>query len=129
MIRSIEHDNYTWDNPPRRDTVSTSRFHNNNQNLDEVTIRFRTDNPGPWILHWCALFRIFLLRIADLLPLLQSHIDWHLERSAFIITNLMIMHSLTNDFPSRGLAVVFAEDINGTADWQKGRPGESLLQS
>ncbi|KAF9454484.1 multicopper oxidase [Macrolepiota fuliginosa MF-IS2] len=81
VVRSILHDDYNWQNPPRRDTVSTSRFNNQRQNLDEVTIRFKTDNPGPWILH--------------------CHIDWHLEA---------------------GLALVFAEDFDGVAAWQKNIP-------
>ena len=37
----------------RRDVVNIG------QASDNVTIRFRTDNPGPWIMH--------------------CHIDWHLE--------------------------------------------------
>ncbi|KIK56879.1 hypothetical protein GYMLUDRAFT_173705 [Collybiopsis luxurians FD-317 M1] len=50
-------DNYA--NPPRRDVVSTGGA------LDNVTIRFTTDNPGPWFLH--------------------CHIDWHLEAGFAIV--------------------------------------------
>ena len=53
---------------------------------DNVTIRWVTDNPGPWYLHWY----VFSLKITnDRSLLLTSHIDWHLEA---------------------GLAIVFAED-------------------
>jgi len=65
VVRSINHDTYNWQNPPRRDTVSTARFSNTRENLDEVTIRFNTDNPGPWILH--------------------CHIDWHLEAGLALV--------------------------------------------
>jgi len=34
-------------NPVQRDTVNVG-----NTEGDFVSIRFRTDNPGPWILHW-----------------------------------------------------------------------------
>lgn len=53
VVRSAGTTSYNWENPPVRDVVSTG------VNGDEVTIRFRTDNPGPWFLH--------------------CHIDWHLE--------------------------------------------------
>jgi iron transport multicopper oxidase len=46
VIRSAGKSTYNFVNPPRRDVVS-------NGNLgDNVTIRFVTDNPGPWFLHW-----------------------------------------------------------------------------
>ncbi|KAF8521280.1 laccase [Hysterangium stoloniferum] len=47
-------------NPPIRDTVDTS-----NDRLNPVTIRFRTDNPGPW-------------------PY-RSHKDWHLEAGLAVV--------------------------------------------
>jgi iron transport multicopper oxidase len=53
VIRSAGQTTPNYINPPRRDVVSTGVAG------DNVTIRFRTDNPGPWILH--------------------CHIDWHLE--------------------------------------------------
>ncbi|PAV19621.1 laccase [Pyrrhoderma noxium] len=77
VIRVAGSQNYNFENPVRRDVVSIGG------GSDNVTFRFVTDNPGPWILH--------------------CHIDWHLEG---------------------GLAVVLAEDIEGTpsadppnADW------------
>ncbi|KAG7444603.1 Cupredoxin [Guyanagaster necrorhizus] len=49
---------YNYENPVRRDVVSTG-------NKGDVTIRFRTDNPGPWFLHY--------------------RIDWHLEAGLAVI--------------------------------------------
>jgi iron transport multicopper oxidase len=43
---------------------------------DNVTIRFVTDNTGPWFLHWWVY-----LSIADFVALIsfhRSHIDFHL---------------------------------------------------
>ncbi|KAG1738521.1 phenoloxidase [Suillus lakei] len=68
VVRTAGSDIYNYDNPVRRDTTS------NGASGDNVTIRFRTDNPGPWLFH--------------------CHIDFHMEE---------------------GMAVVFAEDTNGTA--------------
>ncbi|KAF8911194.1 putative laccase 5, partial [Mucidula mucida] len=53
VIRSAGSSSYNYNNPVRRDVVSTG------VPGDEVTIRFVTDNAGPWFLH--------------------CHIDWHLE--------------------------------------------------
>jgi iron transport multicopper oxidase len=56
---------------------------------DEVTIRFFTDNPGPWFLH--------------------CHIDWHLN---MLVT---LLYARCWRFSSQrcysGFAVVFAEDV------------------
>ncbi|KAK7045438.1 laccase, multicopper oxidase, benzenediol:oxygen oxidorectuctase [Paramarasmius palmivorus] len=53
VVRVAGSDVYNFENPVRRDTV------NSGKGGDNVTIRFVTDNPGPWFLH--------------------CHIDWHLE--------------------------------------------------
>ncbi|KAF4600430.1 laccase [Pleurotus pulmonarius] len=53
VVRSAGSSTYNYNNPVRRDVVSTGT------GSDNVTIRFKTDNPGPWFLH--------------------CHIDWHLE--------------------------------------------------
>ncbi|KAI3621083.1 laccase [Moniliophthora roreri] len=53
VIRSAGSSTYNFVNPPRRDVVNIG------QASDNVTIRFRTDNAGPWFLH--------------------CHIDWHFE--------------------------------------------------
>ncbi|KAF9443529.1 multicopper oxidase [Macrolepiota fuliginosa MF-IS2] len=47
VIRSADTGSYFYDNPVVRDVVSIG-----NTPGDIVAIRFRTDNPGPWILHW-----------------------------------------------------------------------------
>ncbi|KAL0063544.1 laccase, multicopper oxidase, benzenediol:oxygen oxidorectuctase [Marasmius tenuissimus] len=53
VVRVAGSSTYNYANPVRRDVVNIGGAN------DNVTIRFRTDNPGPWILH--------------------CHIDWHLE--------------------------------------------------
>ncbi|KAJ3514732.1 hypothetical protein NLJ89_g2203 [Agrocybe chaxingu] len=53
VVRSAGSSVYNYANPIKRDVVSIGAAG------DNVTIRFRTDNPGPWIMH--------------------CHIDWHLE--------------------------------------------------
>ncbi|TEB28872.1 laccase 2 precursor [Coprinellus micaceus] len=52
VVRSAGSSTYNYNNPVKRDVVNTGGVG------DNVTIRFTTDNPGPWILH--------------------CHIDWHM---------------------------------------------------
>ncbi|KAF5365055.1 hypothetical protein D9758_010968 [Tetrapyrgos nigripes] len=59
VVRSAGSSTYNYANPPRRDVVSTG------VTGDNVTIRFTTDNAGPWFLH--------------------CHIDWHLEAGLAIV--------------------------------------------
>ncbi|KAJ3982190.1 laccase [Lentinula detonsa] len=59
VVRSAGSSVYNYINPPRRDVVSTGAA------TDNVTIRFATDNAGPWFLH--------------------CHIDWHLEAGFAIV--------------------------------------------
>ncbi|OCH90801.1 phenoloxidase [Obba rivulosa] len=59
VIRSAGSDTYNYENPVKRDTVSIGGPG------DNVTIRFETDNPGPWFLH--------------------CHIDYHLEAGFAIV--------------------------------------------
>ncbi|RDB27353.1 Laccase-1 [Hypsizygus marmoreus] len=59
VVRSAGSSVYNYANPVRRDVVSVGGA------SDNVTIRFTTDNPGPWILH--------------------CHIDWHLEVGLAVI--------------------------------------------
>ncbi|KIK79343.1 laccase [Paxillus rubicundulus Ve08.2h10] len=57
-------------NPVRRDVASLG------STGDNVTIRFTTDNPGPWFLHWRVITystRILLISHSF------SHINWHLN--------------------------------------------------
>ncbi|KAJ4491939.1 laccase lcc5 [Lentinula edodes] len=59
VVRSAGSTTYNYANPARRDVVSTGAAG------DNVTIRFTTDNAGPWFLH--------------------CHIDWHLEAGLAIV--------------------------------------------
>ncbi|KAK0204374.1 laccase [Desarmillaria ectypa] len=59
VIRSAGNSVYNYENPVRRDVVNIGT------KGDNVTIRFRTDNPGPWFLH--------------------CHIDWHLEAGLALV--------------------------------------------
>ncbi|KIY71462.1 multicopper oxidase [Cylindrobasidium torrendii FP15055 ss-10] len=59
VIRAAGSDVYNYANPPRRDVVSIGAAG------DNVTIRWKTDNPGPWFLH--------------------CHIDWHLEAGLAVV--------------------------------------------
>ncbi|KAH0830311.1 laccase [Lanmaoa asiatica] len=47
VIRAPGSQNFNFMNPVRRDTVSIG----SQADLDNVTIRFVTDNPGPWFIH------------------------------------------------------------------------------
>ncbi|KAL0954168.1 hypothetical protein HGRIS_005301 [Hohenbuehelia grisea] len=47
VVRSAGSDAYNYDDPVRRDVVSIGTGA-----TDNVTIRFKTDNAGPWFLHW-----------------------------------------------------------------------------
>ncbi|KAI0352456.1 laccase [Trametes cingulata] len=59
VVRSAGSSEYNYINPVRRDVVNTGTAG------DNVTIRFTTDNPGPWFLH--------------------CHIDFHLEAGFAIV--------------------------------------------
>ncbi|KAK0492822.1 laccase lcc5 [Armillaria luteobubalina] len=59
VVRVAGSDTYNYVNPVRRDVVSLGVAG------DNVTIRWTTDNPGPWIFH--------------------CHIDWHLELGFAIV--------------------------------------------
>ncbi|KAG6917876.1 hypothetical protein DXG01_000646 [Tephrocybe rancida] len=67
VVRSADSNTYNWKNPVRRDTVSTGFADGN------TTIRFVTDNAGPWFLH--------------------CHIDWHLELGLAIVFAEDIPHT------------------------------------
>ncbi|EIW75314.1 laccase [Coniophora puteana RWD-64-598 SS2] len=60
VIRSPGNSTPNFVNPPRRDTVSIG-----NSPGDNVTIRFVTDNSGPWFFH--------------------CHIDWHLNHGFAVV--------------------------------------------
>ncbi|KAI0290166.1 laccase [Russula brevipes] len=59
VVRSAGNSTYNYVDPVVRDVVSIG------DDGDNVTIRFFTDNPGPWFLH--------------------CHIDWHLERGFAVV--------------------------------------------
>ncbi|KAG7443717.1 laccase [Guyanagaster necrorhizus] len=59
VVRSAGSTVYNYVNPVRRDVVNIGTTG------DNVTIRFTTDNPGPWFLH--------------------CHIDWHLQAGFAIV--------------------------------------------
>ncbi|KAF5379393.1 hypothetical protein D9615_006644 [Tricholomella constricta] len=59
VVRSGDSTKYNYLNPVRRDTVNTGLSDGN------ATIRFVTDNAGPWFLH--------------------CHIDWHLELGLAVV--------------------------------------------
>ncbi|GLB40732.1 putative multicopper oxidase family protein [Lyophyllum shimeji] len=60
VIKSAGNDSeHNYIDPPKRDTVSLGHAGSN------VTIRFVSNNPGPWILH--------------------CHINWHLERGLAVV--------------------------------------------
>ncbi|KAF7979529.1 hypothetical protein HWV62_42112 [Athelia sp. TMB] len=59
IVRSAGQTTYNYVNPPRRDVVALGVAG------DNVTIRWTTDNPGPWFLH--------------------CHIDWHLQAGLAIV--------------------------------------------
>ncbi|KAK7045835.1 laccase, multicopper oxidase, benzenediol:oxygen oxidorectuctase, partial [Paramarasmius palmivorus] len=59
VVRAAGASDYNFVNPIRRDVVNAG------DSTDNVTIRFTTDNPGPWIFH--------------------CHIDWHLATGFAVV--------------------------------------------
>ncbi|KAF8259963.1 laccase 1 precursor [Lactarius quietus] len=59
VVRSAGNSSYNFDNPVIRDVVNVGNLG------DNVTIRFFTDNPGPWFFH--------------------CHIDWHLGQGFAVV--------------------------------------------
>ena len=101
MVRSAGNSTYNFDNPVIRDVVSIGNTG------DNVTIRFFTDNPGPWFLH--------------------CHIDWHLNAS--VVPPFFVMIPVLISALFSGFAVVFAEDVadvpkvvQPTGKWFSGFP-------
>lgn len=80
VIRSAGERRSNYLNPVRRDVVNTGLDGSN------VTIRFTTDNPGPWLLHWY----VSQAKIRDgsrlTFALHASHIDFHYAKyvSSFV---------------------------------------------
>ncbi|KAK7682832.1 laccase, multicopper oxidase, benzenediol:oxygen oxidorectuctase [Cerrena zonata] len=65
VVRSAGTDKYNFKDAILRDVVSIGTGPTAGNPGDEVTIRFVTDNPGPWFLH--------------------CHIDWHLEAGLAVV--------------------------------------------
>ncbi|KAF8448747.1 laccase [Boletus edulis BED1] len=63
VIRTPGRSTYNFANPVRRDTIPIGL----QANQDNVTFRFTTDNPGPWMIH--------------------CHIDFHLRRYVQVVTD------------------------------------------
>ncbi|EJD00070.1 laccase [Fomitiporia mediterranea MF3/22] len=63
IVRVAGSTEYNYKNPPRRDVVSMGDSGGDDKN--NVTIRFVTDNAGPWFLH--------------------CHIDWHLASGLAVV--------------------------------------------
>ncbi|KAG6844817.1 Acyl-coenzyme A oxidase 2 [Tephrocybe sp. NHM501043] len=75
VIRSGDNETYNFKNPVRRDTVNLGLADGN------ATIRFVTDNAGPWFLH--------------------CHIDWHLELGLAIVFAEDVATTTKIDPPSK----------------------------
>ncbi|KAA1466931.1 laccase 1 [Dentipellis sp. KUC8613] len=75
VVRSAGSDVTNYETPVWRDTVSIGTSTN-----DNTTIRFTTNNPGPWILH--------------------CHIDWHLQAGFAVVMAEDIGDTPTVDAPS-----------------------------
>ncbi|KAL0059253.1 hypothetical protein AAF712_014003 [Marasmius tenuissimus] len=92
VVRSAGSSEFNFVDPVRRDVVNTG------VDGDNVTIRFRTDNAGPWFLH--------------------CHIDRHMDGQVLLLqiwgcTVLNTFFRLPRTYS--GMAVVFAEDVPGVA--------------
>ena len=60
VVRSAGSSTYNYVNPVRRDVVNIGMAG------DNTTIRFETNNAGPWIMHWFVGFVFFFLfRVSD----------------------------------------------------------------
>ncbi|KAL4072079.1 laccase [Scleroderma citrinum] len=75
VVRVAGSSSYNFVNPVRRDTVSTGL----EANGDNVTIRFTTNNPGPWFLH--------------------CHIDWHLHMGFAVVMAEAINETVAQEHP------------------------------
>ena len=94
-------------NPVRRDVVSIGEAG------DNVTIRFETNNEGPWIMHWFVNFstQIFLSLILDI----QSHkLAFEFVRNNILLPTYLVDVTEMVQF-IRGLAIVLAEDVPAIA--------------
>ncbi|KAI0042260.1 multicopper oxidase, partial [Auriscalpium vulgare] len=96
VVRSAGNATYNWDNPVIRDVVSIGTT-----SSDQTTIRFVTDNPGPWFLH--------------------CHIDWHLNKGFAVVFAEDTGDVTTTDpppgrFPGSVAAVLPTDDHSSLPD-------------
>ncbi|KAI9462679.1 laccase C [Russula earlei] len=92
VVRSAGNTSYNYVNPVVRDVVSIGTG-----STDEVTIRFFTDNPGPWFLH--------------------CHIDWHLNTGLAIVFAEDVPEVPKDDFVTdswKNLCPAYNEYVNST---------------
>ncbi|KAN0136666.1 Cupredoxin [Lactarius tabidus] len=92
VVRSAGNATYNYVDPVIRDVVSLGDAN------DNVTIRFQTDNPGPWFLH--------------------CHIDWHLEKGFAVVFAEAVPEVPTTVNPPdswRNLCPVYEDFLNVTA--------------
>ncbi|KAL4072061.1 laccase [Scleroderma citrinum] len=75
VIRVSGNSSYNFVNPVKRDTVSIGTQANN----DNVTIRFVTNNPGPWFFH--------------------CHINWHLHKGFAVVMAESISQIVAEESP------------------------------
>ncbi|KAI9433619.1 laccase [Lactarius psammicola] len=93
VVRSAGNSSYNFDNPVIRDVVSMGNAG------DNITIRFFTDNPGPWIFH--------------------CHIDWHLTAGFAVVFAEDVPDVPTQDITTdawRNLCPVYDNFINTTGN-------------
>ncbi|KAI0246638.1 laccase 2 precursor [Lactifluus subvellereus] len=92
VVRSAGNSTYNFVDPVIRDVVSIGA------DSDNVTIRFFTDNPGPWFLH--------------------CHIDWHLEKGFAVVFAEDVPEVSTTDIVTdqwKNLCPVYNAFINSTS--------------
>ena len=104
VVRSAGSSTYNYANPVRRDTVSTGTPG------DNVTIRFETDNTGPWLLHW------FVFQVIVICRLTTNYGDYAVTSTSISTCKSYIWRYIYDLILfCRGLAIVFAENPRGTS--------------
>jgi hypothetical protein len=79
VVRMAGTATYNYVNPVRRDVVNIGDAN------DNVTVRFTTNNPGPWFFHWWVILSVsFSLALMGYMCMV-SHIDWHLEAFVYLV--------------------------------------------
>ncbi|KAI0289075.1 laccase [Russula brevipes] len=97
VVRSAGNSSYNFHDPVIRDVVNIGNAG------DEVTIRFFTDNPGPWLLH--------------------CHIDWHLNAGFAVVFAEDVPDVPSQDFVTRKFVIgsrfsVAHQDVSHLAGWE-----------